>query len=187
MKKRSLRISAATIDLKQSTEPLRDLIGRHTERGMEQELLGFPLWLRINHCINLFCIFVLMRSGVQILADHPKLYWNDDTTPGSEWIKFGKKVMPRDRLCCRTQNYVEEVGTMKAKKPSVRLGVRLLIEVLQSHQSKRHVQLGSERPIISSRLRKNAFVHRVKPVESTSFLLGRRNVFVRTDHLSWSK
>jgi len=64
---------------------------------MEQELLGFPLWLRINHFINLFCILVLMRSGVQILADHPKLYWNDDTTPGSEWIKFGKKVMPRDR------------------------------------------------------------------------------------------
>jgi methionine sulfoxide reductase catalytic subunit len=65
---------------------------------MDQELLGFPLWLRINHFINLFCIFVLMRSGVQILADHPKLYWNDDTTPGSEWIKFGKKVMPTDRL-----------------------------------------------------------------------------------------
>jgi methionine sulfoxide reductase catalytic subunit len=65
---------------------------------MDQETLGFPLWLRINHFINLFCIFLLMRSGVQILADHPKLYWNDDTTPGSEWIKFGKKVMPKDRL-----------------------------------------------------------------------------------------
>jgi sulfoxide reductase catalytic subunit YedY len=65
---------------------------------MDQETLGFPLWLRINHFINLFCIFLLMRSGVQILADHPKLYWNDDTTPGTEWIKFGKKVMPEDRL-----------------------------------------------------------------------------------------
>lgn len=65
---------------------------------MEQELLGFPWWLRINHFINLFCIFLLMRSGVQILADHPKLYWNDDTTPGSEWVKFGKKMMPEDRL-----------------------------------------------------------------------------------------
>jgi methionine sulfoxide reductase catalytic subunit len=65
---------------------------------MDQEALGFPLWLRINHFINLFCIFLLMRSGVQILSDHPKLYWNDDTTPGSEWIKFGKKKMPTDRL-----------------------------------------------------------------------------------------
>ena len=63
-----------------------------------EETLGFPLWLRINHVINLFCIFLLMRSGVQILADHPKLYWNDDTTPGSEWAHFGTKVMPKDRL-----------------------------------------------------------------------------------------
>jgi DMSO/TMAO reductase YedYZ molybdopterin-dependent catalytic subunit/thiosulfate reductase cytochrome b subunit len=60
--------------------------------------LGFPFWLRANHFINLFCIFLLMRSGIQILADHPKLYWNDDTTPGTEWAKFGKKVMPNDRL-----------------------------------------------------------------------------------------
>ena len=51
---------------------------------MEQELLEFPLWLRINRFITLFCIFVLMRSDVQLLADHPKLYGNDDTTPGSE-------------------------------------------------------------------------------------------------------
>ena len=65
---------------------------------MDQETLGFPLWLRINHFINLFCIFVLMRSGVQIFSDHPKLYWNDDTMPGSEWIKFGKNVMPKNRL-----------------------------------------------------------------------------------------
>lgn len=62
------------------------------------DLLGFPLWLRINHFVNLFCIFLLMRSGIQILADHPKLYWNDDSADGSEWIKFGKKRMPKDRL-----------------------------------------------------------------------------------------
>jgi methionine sulfoxide reductase catalytic subunit len=60
--------------------------------------LGFPIWLRINHFINLFCIFFLMRSGLQILADHPKLYWNNHCRPGSEWIKFGKKKMPTNRL-----------------------------------------------------------------------------------------
>jgi DMSO/TMAO reductase YedYZ molybdopterin-dependent catalytic subunit/thiosulfate reductase cytochrome b subunit len=60
--------------------------------------LGFPIWLRINHFINLFCIFLLMRSGLQILADHPKLYWNDHCRPGSEWVKFGKKKMPTNRL-----------------------------------------------------------------------------------------
>jgi Prokaryotic cytochrome b561. len=60
--------------------------------------LGFPIWLRINHFINLLCIFFLMRSGLQILADHPKLYWNNHCRPGSEWIKFGKKKMPTNRL-----------------------------------------------------------------------------------------
>lgn len=65
---------------------------------MDTTVLDFPLWLRITHFINLFCITLLIRSGIQILADHPKLYWNDDTTPGSEWIKFTKKVMPKGKL-----------------------------------------------------------------------------------------
>jgi sulfoxide reductase catalytic subunit YedY len=60
--------------------------------------LGFPIWLRVNHFINLFCVFFLMRSGLQILADHPKLYWNDHCRPGSEWVKFDKKKMPKNRL-----------------------------------------------------------------------------------------
>ena len=33
---------------------------------MDQELLGFPLWPRVNHFINLFCI-LLMRSGYRSL------------------------------------------------------------------------------------------------------------------------
>ncbi len=60
--------------------------------------LGFPVWLRINHFVNLFCMFFLIRSGLQILADHPKLYWNDHCRPGSEWVKFGPKKMPTNRL-----------------------------------------------------------------------------------------
>ena len=75
--------------------------------------LDFPFWLRVNHFINLFCIFLLMRSGIQILADHPKLYWNDHTTPGSEWIKFGKKVMPKDRLWT-SMDEAEEVNSIIA-------------------------------------------------------------------------
>ena len=60
--------------------------------------LGFPAWLRITHWVNAALMIFLIRSGIQILSDHPKLYWNDDTTPGTEWIKFGKKIMPKDRL-----------------------------------------------------------------------------------------
>lgn len=75
--------------------------------------LDFPLWLRVNHFINLFCIFLLIRSGIQILADHPKLYWNDGTTPGSEWITFGNKVMPKDRLWT-SMDEAEEVNAVIA-------------------------------------------------------------------------
>ncbi|MEY4744468.1 MAG: hypothetical protein RL272_413, partial [Candidatus Parcubacteria bacterium] len=59
---------------------------------------SFPLWLRINHFVNILVIFILMRSGYQIFFDHPKLYWNDDATPGSEWFRLTKKVMPKDKL-----------------------------------------------------------------------------------------
>ena len=30
--------------------------------------LGFPFWLRINHFINLFCIFFLIRSGLVFIT-----------------------------------------------------------------------------------------------------------------------
>ncbi len=31
---------------------------------------GFPLWLRVLHVLNLFFMFFIIRSGIQILADH---------------------------------------------------------------------------------------------------------------------
>jgi len=45
---------------------------------------GFPLWLRLTHYINFLFLTLLVRSGIQILSDHPKLYWNKHCTPGSE-------------------------------------------------------------------------------------------------------
>lgn len=55
---------------------------------------GFPLWIGITHYINLIFIILLIRSGLQILLDHPRLYWNVDCTPGSEWIRFTPVAMP---------------------------------------------------------------------------------------------
>jgi thiosulfate reductase cytochrome b subunit len=50
--------------------------------------LDFPLWLRATHFFNLLFLSLLVRSGLEILSAHPKLYWNDDCTPGSEWLSF---------------------------------------------------------------------------------------------------
>src|SRR5437763_475132 len=60
--------------------------------------LGFPIWLRITHYINLLFIGLLMRSGIQILAAHPRLYWNDSCDPKKEWLRVTKNKVPGDRL-----------------------------------------------------------------------------------------
>lgn len=57
-----------------------------------------PLLIVITHFINLFCVILLIRSGLHILADHPLLYWTDHTRRDNYWLKFGKKKMPKDKL-----------------------------------------------------------------------------------------
>jgi sulfoxide reductase catalytic subunit YedY len=59
---------------------------------------GFPLWLRYCHFFNFLFVMMLIRSGLSILMDHPRLYFNDDCTPGSEWIRFTPIKVPRDRI-----------------------------------------------------------------------------------------
>jgi sulfoxide reductase catalytic subunit YedY len=58
--------------------------------------LEFPLWLRLSHYINLLFLGLLIRSGIQILGAHPRLYWNEGCTPRSEWLKFTKREVPLD-------------------------------------------------------------------------------------------
>ena len=41
---------------------------------------------------------MLIRSGLSILMDHPRLYLNDDCAPGTEWIRFTPLTVPKDRL-----------------------------------------------------------------------------------------
>ena len=61
-------------------------------------ILDFPLWLRAAHFFNFLLLSLLVRSGLEILSAHPRFYWNDHCTPGSEWLKFTKKQRPKDRL-----------------------------------------------------------------------------------------
>jgi len=58
---------------------------------------GFPLWLRLLHFFNFFLMMFIIRAGVQILADHPRLYWRRDCTPGTDWFRFQHEV-PKDRV-----------------------------------------------------------------------------------------
>ena len=58
---------------------------------------GFPWWLQVQHFLNMFFMLFIIRAGLQILADHPRLYWRRDCTPGTEWFRFQAPV-PQDRL-----------------------------------------------------------------------------------------
>jgi len=58
---------------------------------------GFPRWLQVQHFLNMLFMMFIIRAGIQILADHPRLYWNRHCTPGTEWFRFQKPV-PKDRM-----------------------------------------------------------------------------------------
>lgn len=62
------------------------------------ELAGFPSWARISHWANFLFLSLIIRSGLSILADHPRLYFNDGCAPESEWVRFTPVKIPKDRM-----------------------------------------------------------------------------------------
>src|SRR4051812_8764211 len=59
---------------------------------------GFPGWLRITHYANFLFLILLIRSGLQILMEHPRLYWKVHCTPNTEWLRLTPIEVPRDRV-----------------------------------------------------------------------------------------
>lgn len=59
---------------------------------------GFPAWLRFAHYANFLLMMLIIRSGLSILWDHPRLYGNVHCTPASEWMRFTPVKVPSDRL-----------------------------------------------------------------------------------------
>lgn len=58
---------------------------------------GLPAWLRWSHLFNLVFMMFIIRAGLQILADHPRLYLNPGSTPGTAWLRL-RGPIPPDRL-----------------------------------------------------------------------------------------
>jgi len=58
---------------------------------------GFPLWLRVLHFLNLLFMLFIIRAGIQILADHPRLQNDAGSEPGKEWLRLRGPVPP-DRM-----------------------------------------------------------------------------------------
>src|SRR5665647_2345094 len=53
-------------------------------------LTGFPF------CLFFFMVMII-RSGLSILVDHPRLYWNIGCTPGTDWIRFTPLKEPKNK------------------------------------------------------------------------------------------
>jgi sulfoxide reductase catalytic subunit YedY len=66
---------------------------------------GLPVWVDVLHFLNLLLLVFIIRSGIQILADHPRLYWTRHSTPGREWFRFQEPV-PNEPLWTAKQDSV---------------------------------------------------------------------------------
>jgi len=74
------------------------LVGLPAIPALADGVAGFPAWLRVTHYINFLFLTLLIRSGLQILMDHPRLYTNVHCTPGTEWLRLTPIEVPTDRL-----------------------------------------------------------------------------------------
>src|SRR5262252_2914785 len=88
----ALILAAGVASELRSLPAVQEFIARYPGQAPGGAYEGFPLWLRLNHVFNLFLMAFIMRSGIQILADHPRLYFNRDCTPGTEWFRFQHAV-----------------------------------------------------------------------------------------------
>ena len=70
---------------------------------------GFPAWVDVQHFFNLFLMIFIIRSGLQILSDHPRLYWTRHCTPGRDWFRIQKPV-PADPLWTAKQDSISLPG-----------------------------------------------------------------------------
>ncbi len=66
--------------------------------AVEATPIGFRGWLCLTHYVNLFFLVLLVRSGLQILMDHPRLYWNLHCTPGTEWLRLTPIVVGPEHI-----------------------------------------------------------------------------------------
>ncbi|GAB3358753.1 hypothetical protein GCM10027566_23860 [Arachidicoccus ginsenosidivorans] len=59
---------------------------------------GFPAWARLSHWVNFLFLSLIIRSGLSILVDHPRLYFNNGCSPESEWVRFTPIKVPKDKM-----------------------------------------------------------------------------------------
>jgi sulfoxide reductase catalytic subunit YedY len=94
------------------TSSVQEFIARHPGTDLRvdrRDYLGIPAWARWQHFFNVFFMLFILRSGLQILTDHPRLYWTRHSTPGRDWFRIQKPVPP-DPLWTAKQDSISLPG-----------------------------------------------------------------------------
>lgn len=96
--------------------------GTHYPTGAEENA-GFPVWVGWQHFFNMLLLIPIIRSGLTIIADHPRFYWTRHSTPGRDWLRMQKPV-PADPLWTAKQDSItlpDQVG-LPGRRHSIGLG-----------------------------------------------------------------
>jgi sulfoxide reductase catalytic subunit YedY len=82
---------------------------------------GFPVWITLSHWVNFFFLMLIIRSGLSILADHPRLYWNNSCKPNSSWIRFTPIKIPIDKTYTAKEDarYLNPIAGLPGYKHTV--------------------------------------------------------------------
>lgn len=75
---------------------VQQLIAAHPGTMRTEVPQTFPWWLRWQHFINLLFLIPIVRSGLQIWAGRPRLYWRHPGVAGTDWLRI-QKAMPTER------------------------------------------------------------------------------------------
>lgn len=103
-----LIIGIATAKGLRGMTAVQDFIARNPGTVVSADALnhpGLPIWVGVQHFFNLFLLIFIIRSGLQILSEHPRLYWTRHSTPGRDWFRIQKPV-PADPLWTAKQDSI---------------------------------------------------------------------------------
>jgi sulfoxide reductase catalytic subunit YedY len=81
-----------------------------------------PSWARWQHFFNLFFMLFILRSGLQILTDDPRLYWTRHSTQGRVSFRI-QKPEPADPLWTAKQDSISVSGQVGL--PAIRHSIGL--------------------------------------------------------------
>ena len=97
-----------------STESVQRFVQHNpgvVDSGSAPRGAALPVWVAVQHFFNLFLLVFIIRSGVQIFSDHPRLYWTRHSTPGRDWLRFQRPV-PADPLWTAKQDSISLPGQL---------------------------------------------------------------------------